>query len=61
VNLLIVQQNDYMRDIELRTKHIETLEQNIQRMHSRLKSEEQARLVSDSMSETYNEKMSTIR
>jgi hypothetical protein len=29
INLLLTQQNDYIKDIELKTKHIETLEDNV--------------------------------
>jgi hypothetical protein len=50
-----------LKDIELKTKHIETLEENVRRMNSRLKSEEQARLVSDSLNETSNDKLFSIR
>ena len=59
--MLLAQQNDYLKDIELKTKHIETLEENVRRMSDRLKSEEQARIVSDSMTETTNNKVISMR
>lgn len=61
VNELLIQQTDYVKELDTKTKQIETLEENVRRSSNRVKSEEQARIVSDSMIETIQDKLGSMR